>query len=201
MMRLAAVLLLVAVLLTSAACHADDWQAAPPRDVVLPAGAAATAAYATLRTSRGPTRFQQVSPSVYRGGQPTRAQLELLRDLGVRTLIDLRQEPDAVAAEARDAQALGMTFRSFGFSGLGTPDATLLHAIVAAMSDARDGAVYVHCQQGRDRTSLVVALYRVWHDGWTRDIAWRREAHDYGHDGWRHFFFRKLDRAFSALTR
>jgi protein tyrosine/serine phosphatase len=194
-----AALIVVAVI----GCSSDRYCAAPARNATLDQlrAANARAAYAALRSPDGPTRFAQVTPQLYRGGQPSRDQLALLRDLGVRTVINLRDTPGAVASERAQAEALGLTFRNFPFSGLSRPDPDQLRAIVAAMQQPGDGAVYVHCHQGRDRTSLVVALYRVWVDHWDAQTAWQREADDFGHGGWRHVFFRKLDQAFVALTR
>jgi protein tyrosine/serine phosphatase len=199
-MILARAILPVVVVVALARCAASAYSAAPERAFSLPADAAVHDVFAWLRSQRGPTRFQQVAPALYRGGQPTAAHLAALHALGVRTIVDLRNTPAAVAAERAEADRLGLRFLSFPFSGLGAPDPTQLRAIVAALVDAANGPVYVHCQQGRDRTSLVVALYRVWHDGWSPELAWQREADDYGHGGWRHIFFRKLDRAFVTLT-
>jgi protein tyrosine/serine phosphatase len=39
----------------------------------------------------------------------------------------------------------------------------------------------VHCDNGSDRTSLAVALYRVEVEGWDPQRAWQAEALDYGH--------------------
>jgi protein tyrosine phosphatase (PTP) superfamily phosphohydrolase (DUF442 family) len=147
-----------------------------------------------------PTRFAQVGPRLYRGGQPSETQLAALHALGVRTLITLRDTPDAVGEERAAAARLGMRLLSFPFSGLSDPDPALLRQVVAAMQETADGAIYVHCRQGRDRTSLVVALYRVWVERWAPTEAWQREATDFGHGGWRTFFFRRLDRAFVKLT-
>jgi protein tyrosine/serine phosphatase len=144
-------------------------------------------------------RFAQVAPRLYRGGQPDEEDLRRLHELGVRTIISLRGPSKAQAAEEALAGELGMRFRRFAFSGLSEPEPAMLHQIVGAMSDPDGGAVYVHCHRGRDRTSLVTALYRVWVDHWAPELAWQKEAVDYGHAPWRLFFY-KLDRAFSRLT-
>src|SRR5690349_16803011 len=131
------------------------------------------------------TRFAAVEPGLYRGGQPTARQLGWLRELGVGTVISLRSEDThAVKAEADVARALGMRFVHVPFSGVSTPEPALLHRVVDAMRDTGAGAVYVHCHVGRDRTSLVVALYRVWVDHWSAEDAWQKESRDFGHRGW-----------------
>jgi protein tyrosine/serine phosphatase len=153
-----------------------------------------------LSSPSGPLRFARVSARLYRGGQPSADHLLQLRALGVRTVIDLRgEDPAARSAEEAAADRLGLTFYSVPFSGTRTPDEALLRRIVATMADGQDGAVYVHCQRGRDRTSLAVALYRVWIDGWAPERAWQLEARDYGYRGW--LFLRPLERAFRRLTR
>jgi protein tyrosine/serine phosphatase len=173
------------------------YAAAPPRSAILPVGA--TKLYETLHSTAGPTRFSQVTTQLYRGGQPTETQLRLLYQLGVRTIVNLRNEgDDDRAAEERIAAQLGLRFLHFPFSGIMSPDPALLRRIVNAIQDQKDGAVYVHCHAGRDRTSLVVALYRVWVEGWSPNDAWQHEARDFGHSGL--FFLRALDQTFQRLT-
>jgi protein tyrosine/serine phosphatase len=154
-------------------------------------------AYAALRAQL--TRFAQVDGRLYRGGQPTPSQIQLLYDLGVRTVISLRPEERDGAAEEEAARRLGMRFIRRPFSALSAPDDGLLHQIVDELrAAASDGPVYVHCHAGRDRTSLIVALYRVWAQSWSPVTAWQRESLDFGHG--QMLFFRSLDRAFARLT-
>jgi protein tyrosine/serine phosphatase len=86
------------------------------------------------------------------------------------------------------------------FSALIAPGDGFLRQVLDEVRAAeKDGPVYVHCRAGRDRTSLIVALYRVWQQGWTAATAWQKEALDFGHG--RMLFFRALDRAFDRLAR
>jgi protein tyrosine/serine phosphatase len=158
-------------------------------------GETAALAYRTLQSAEGPTRFSQVADGLYRGGQPTAHQLQLLHELGVRTVINLRQSN--ASEEQASAERLGMRFLHFPFSGISQPDGVLLQEIVKAI-DPSAGAVYVHCKEGRDRTSLIIALYRVLKQGWSPDHAWKSEAIDFGHHGWP--FMRGLERAFRGLV-
>src|SRR5439155_14717250 len=57
---------------------------APPQRVVMET--ALTRVYQQLREA-GPVRFAQVDAHLYRGGQPTAAQVRWLHDLGVRTIV------------------------------------------------------------------------------------------------------------------
>ena len=183
---------------TSVGC--GTYSAAPRRLSVVAPGDPADA-FKTLSSRRGPTRFAQVTPTLYRGGELNDEQMRLLSRLGVRTIIDLRNQPLEVAAEEASARKLGIQALNFPFSGLSEPDPAILRSAVAAIQSAAPGSVYVHCQQGRDRTSLIVALYRVWVESWQPSAAWRAEALDFGHGGVRAIFFRKLDRTFDRLTQ
>jgi protein tyrosine/serine phosphatase len=130
-----------------------------------------------LQGRGGPSHFGVVRNGLYRGGQPTARHLQLLRALGVETVIDLRH--GNTDKEAAEAKRLGMQFVRFPFYGIFGADSAFLARIVDAIRGG--GRVYVHCRVGRDRTSLVIALYRVVVDGWDPATAWRREAVDYGY--------------------
>jgi protein tyrosine/serine phosphatase len=52
------------------------------------------------------------------------------------------------------------------------------------------GPVYVHCRQGRDRTGLEIAMYRILVQGWTRQAA-ISELREHGYN-W--FWFPGIER-------
>src|ERR1051326_8139141 len=51
--------------------------------------------------------FATVTPGIYRGAAPTGAGLKRLKEMGVRTVIDLRIERRGQKEEAQETQALG----------------------------------------------------------------------------------------------
>jgi protein tyrosine/serine phosphatase len=138
-------------------------------------------ALARLRGPDGPANFDMVDPQLYRGGQPTAEHLGALRELGVTKIVDLRRERLSVRWSERSvARELGMQFVELPFFGPFGAEPEFLTRVVSELTDAGGGAVYVHCDDGRDRTSLAVALHRVEVDGWDPDRAWQREAIAYG---------------------
>jgi protein tyrosine/serine phosphatase len=172
----------------------DRYVAAPPQTVTLEAPAEGV--YRELRSVSGPTRFAQVDAHLYRGGQPTAAQVRRLHQLGIGTIVSLRGDDRDDDGEEATARELGIKFERVALNALSTPDGAVLRQIVALIQQSPN-PVYVHCAQGRDRTSLIVALYRVWVNKWEPKRAWQREAREYGHAApW----FRGLDRAFAAVT-
>src|SRR5262249_55845116 len=134
----------------------------------------AEGALAFLQSRAGPPRFARVADGIYRGGQPTCEQLEALHALGVSTVISLRREQRRLArVEAEHVGGLGMTFLRFPFYGVFGADELFLEGILHEM---RRGGVYIHCKHGRDRTSLLIALYRVCFEGWDPERAWQLEV-------------------------
>src|SRR5580692_6579330 len=49
----------------------------------------------------GVTNFHQVNEHVYRGAQPSENGFQNLAKIGIKTILDLRDEPDLIRAEKR----------------------------------------------------------------------------------------------------
>ena len=83
-------------------------------------------------------------------------------------------------------------------------EALRLDRVLRALK-AADRPIYVHCEHGKDRTGLVIALYRVRYDGWTPERA-AAEMAAMGHTGHLDRFFtgdmdvRRVLAQYSALA-
>lgn len=145
---LAACCLLV---LAGAPVHADP-VAAPPAPIV---------------------RFHQVDSRLYRGAQPDAAGFRYLRDLGVRTIVNLREHDESgVIVERQLVESLGMRYvhlpvrnGNFFTRSRTIPERTI-RDFFAIVDAAADGPVFVHCRRGADRTGALVGFYRVARQGW-----------------------------------
>jgi uncharacterized protein (TIGR01244 family) len=114
--------------------------------------------------------FGKVDDNYYRGSQPSQIQMEQLKRLGVKTVIDLRK--DKVAAANEWAQRAGLQY--FHISMLPGRAATeeQTNYFLGLVNDPANWPVYVHCKGGRHRTGALTAVYRITHDGWTANQAW-----------------------------
>jgi hypothetical protein len=151
-----------------------------------PAGANAQ----SITTSNGaPPNFAQVKDGLYRGGHPDRAALEYLKGIGVTSILSL-QEPegsviegdkaDEIAEERADAADLGLSYASVPMSSWSRSETYDQNwDDVRPMLDKPSG-LFVHCEHGKDRTGLVIALERVAVEGWTPDAA-HHEMVELGH--------------------
>lgn len=119
-------------------------------------------------------RFIQVSPGIFRGGQPTEeADYAMLAKQGVRTILNLRHERPLLQHEQQIARDHGLNFAAVPMNALERPtDETIIRAL-KILTDRRLQPVFIHCQHGKDRTGLVVGLYRVLFEKWARKDAHR----------------------------
>jgi protein tyrosine/serine phosphatase len=100
---------------------------------------------------------------IYRGARP--ANYETLKQLGIKTIINLEEfHVDNPPFNEFALVAYPMTVFA--------PDSGQVTMSLQAMRLSTNQPVYVHCQQGQDRTGLVCAAYRVKVQGWTVAQAW-----------------------------
>jgi protein tyrosine/serine phosphatase len=152
-----------------------------------------------LRESPELYRFSYVDTHLLRGGQPSIAQLADLKALGVTTIISLRKENVRItAAERAESERLGLKFLHFPFYGIFGASRAFLELILDAMRDPANGMVYVHCQRGRDRSSLLVALHLVIDHAWDPEVAWRQAVLDYGYQP--SFWYRRMRANFEMMV-
>ena len=115
--------------------------------------------------------FAKVNENYYRGSQPLSEQFTQLKNLGVRTVIDLRQDS---VEEAREwARAAGLHYINIPLTTkrAATEEQTTL--FLKLVNDQANWPVYVHCKGGRHRTGEMTAIYRITHDEWSADQAYQ----------------------------
>ncbi len=113
--------------------------------------------------------FGTVSTGVYRSGQFNREGLLKLRDLGVKTILNIREKVSE--EESREAAALGMSVVHVAMSGLKSPSFDQVDRALKTLADPALRPVLVHCRYGKDRTGVTVASFRTRLQGWTVPAA------------------------------
>jgi protein tyrosine/serine phosphatase len=122
-------------------------------------------------------RFAEVSPGLYRGGRPSEEDVVALREMGIKTILDLEgglfeTETEPVRRERHGAEAAGIDFVHVPLSPLRAPSPARVGEALAVIVDPARRPVFVHCRAGVDRTGFVVAAYRVTVEGWTPERAY-----------------------------
>ena len=106
----------------------------------------------------------------------------------MQTVISLRDD-ETVAQEGRVVESLGMRFLNFPIAAGSNPSEDVVNGAVRALTDQSLFPIYIHCQRGKARTSLIVGLYRVFVQHWPRDRAYE-EMKAFGFNGW-HFALKR----------
>jgi uncharacterized protein (TIGR01244 family) len=116
--------------------------------------------------------FGQINAQYFRGEQPEGRDYADLAALGIKTVIDL-QADGTNHDEAALVAAAGMTFHRIPMTTRVEPTTEQLATFLAIVNDPAQQPVYVHCAGGRHRTGVMTAVYRMTHDGWTADRAFK----------------------------
>jgi tyrosine-protein phosphatase SIW14 len=128
----------------------------------------------------GVPRSAQLTPEIYRGGQPTPEGLKSISARGIKTIISLRDRDEVMSEnqpiEEAYAKANGIAFKRFPIPGV----PTLREALqVISLIEAAEKPVLVHCLNGSERTTTILGIYRLRHEGWSVDKV-LAEADSYG---------------------
>ena len=111
-----------------------------------------------------------------RGSELDAAGFAELARQGIDTVINLKREDHS---EQPLVEALGMRSVYIPFYDQSLPSPREIAAFLAVAEDPASGKVYVHCEHGVGRTGVMVAIYRIHHDGFTAEAA-LAEAKSFG---------------------
>jgi len=141
------------------------------KTLCLPLAAFVLSLPAFADSPKGVDNFHQINEHLYRGAQPTADGFRALAQLGVKTVLDLRESGNRSVEEKKAVEAAGMRYINMPFAGFSAPSPEQIAKVLAIFNDDSEGPVFVHCRRGADRTGTVVACYRISHDHWTNARA------------------------------
>ena len=134
--------------------------------------------------------FGQMDDRFFRGGQPKEDQYHELAALGIKTIIDLREDPEEY--EKRSVEALGMRYVNIPMIAKKYPEAAQVEQFIKLVDDPETGKFFVHCAGGRHRTGVMGAVYRFNHYNWNFDQVYAEmKKYDF-YTRWGHGDFKKF---------
>ena len=136
-------------------------------------------------------RFHKVSEDLYRGGQPEKNGFEILKKMGIKTVVNFRENID----EQPVVRNLGMELIHIPLTARGGIDDRSIREFFSILNNPDNYPVFVHCKRGADRTGAMIAFYRIAFEGWDPEKAYK-EARDIGLRWW-YFKLRKQIRNFN----
>ena len=115
--------------------------------------------------------FGKLDERFYRGAQPKESDYKELAALGIKTIVDLRDDPTSYEKAA--AEAAGMQYINIAMSDTKYPKEEQIQQFLKLASDPATGKFFVHCVGGRHRTGVAGAVYRMTYYGWDYDRAYK----------------------------
>jgi protein tyrosine phosphatase (PTP) superfamily phosphohydrolase (DUF442 family) len=114
----------------------------------------------------GLPNFYKVSENLYRGAQPDANGFEKLKEMGIRTIINLRtfhSDNDKISDANIGYEQIRMQAWRTEYKDI--------VKFLKIVTDSNKTPVFVHCRHGADRTGLVCAVYRAAIEGWSKEDA------------------------------
>ncbi|MBD0369769.1 MAG: tyrosine-protein phosphatase [Pyrinomonadaceae bacterium] len=133
--------------------------------VIFALAIAASAQEASAQKRINIKNFGQMDERFYRGAQPREEEFKELAALGIRTIIDLRDDPKDY--EKGIVESLGMKYINIPMTGKKYPTEEAVRAFLKIVNDPATGSFFVHCAGGRHRTGAMGAVYRYQFYNWT----------------------------------
>lgn len=111
--------------------------------------------------------FGQMDERFFRGAQPKEKDYASLAALGIKTIIDLRDDPTSY--EKTSAEAAGIRYINIPMSDKDYPRTEQIDQFLSLVKSGDTGKFYVHCAGGRHRTGVIGAVYRFNNYNWDYD--------------------------------
>ena len=106
--------------------------------------------------------FSPVNDWSYRGGQPPEEAFAKLKEKGIRTVVNFRNEKDWIEWERKKVESQGMKYVSLPWSITRPVKPELLDQFFEVLDRPENRPVFFHCKHGRDRSGVMsmMALMR-----------------------------------------
>jgi protein tyrosine/serine phosphatase len=132
--------------------------------------------------------FGQMDDRFFRGAQPREKEFKELAQLGIRTVIDLRDDPESY--EKPMVESLGMTYVHIPMIAKKYPTPEALDLFLKTVNDPNTGKFYVHCAGGRHRTGVMGAVYRFKFYNWDFEQVYKEMKQYDFYTRWGHGAFK-----------
>ncbi|MCP4648486.1 MAG: dual specificity protein phosphatase family protein [PVC group bacterium] len=123
--------------------------------------------------------FHQVDEKFYRGSVPNEQGWEKLQTIGIKTVISLKNNKENSLQEQKTAKALGIKFYHLPMTLYQRPDDRTVLKFLELVLTKNNQPIFVYCPGGKDRTGVMIAMYRVVACGMTIQQGYQ-EAKKYG---------------------
>lgn len=124
-------------------------------------------AYGHRIAAEGVPELIEITPTLYRGGQPTDKGLQTLKSMGFAIIVDGRE---LHWTERRKVTRLGMRYVPLHWFCL-FPSDKIMAKFLAIIRENPHKKIFIHCRLGDDRVGMMIAAFRMADQHWTTEQA------------------------------
>ena len=132
--------------------------------------------------------FGQMDDRFYRGAQPKEKDYQALAQLGIKTIIDLREDTEGYAKTM--AESAGMNYVNIPMIAKKYPTPEATQMFLKTVNDPSTGKFFVHCAGGRHRTGAMGAVYRFQFYNWDFEQVYKEMKQYDFYTSWGHGAFK-----------
>ena len=125
--------------------------------------------------------FHVVAPGFWRSAMLNKESVKRMRAHGLKTIINLRMKGKSSDWEKELAEHYEINYYHFPMDAHIKQESQVLEDILGILENPAKQPVLVHCGAGKDRTSLISALYRLKFSDWRLEDI-HKEMLMYGYD-------------------
>lgn len=143
--------------------------------------------------------FGQMDDRFYRGSQPKEKDYPALAQLGIKTIIDLREDTEEYAKTL--VESLGMNYVNIPMIAKKYPTPEATQMFLKTVNDPATGKFFVHCAGGRHRTGVMGAVYRFQFCNWDFEQVYKEMKQYDFYTSWGHGAFKDFVKDYYAQTQ
>ena len=114
----------------------------------------------------GVPNLHKINYNLYRSAQPTKQGMKNLKQLGIKTIINLR----AFHSDTDELRGTGLLDEELSVKSWHIEDEDVIR-VLKIIRGKENGPFLIHCHHGADRTGVMSAIYRIVEQGWSKDEA------------------------------
>jgi protein tyrosine/serine phosphatase len=122
--------------------------------------------WATPIQMPGVGSFYRITDYLYRSEQPTEEGMKNLAGMGIKTIINLR----VFHSDADKIKKTGLRLEELSVKPWHIEDEDVV-SVLRIIRKRENGPFLMHCWRGADRIGLMMAMFRIVEQGWTKEEA------------------------------
>jgi protein tyrosine/serine phosphatase len=121
-----------------------------------------------IEGKEGLPNFHKITDALYRGGQPDDEAFATLKEMGIKTVVNLR----TFHSDRRECREHGLDYVKISAQAWEAEEEEVVD-FLKVVTDPERQPVFFHCLHGADRTGMMAAVYRIVLQCWPKEEAVR----------------------------